>query len=337
MPTLTLPKILAIDDTPANLMSLGVMMTDDIDLHVASSGAAGLALAAQIQPDLILLDVMMPDMDGYETCRQLKADPRLGHIPVVFLTARADEESECDGLGLGAADYITKPIKLAVTKHRISNLLERETLRKEVTAQRDASQRLVGELQQASKQLHQLAFFDALTQLPNRRLLRDRLQQSMAMSKRSDQHMALMFLDLDNFKPLNDVHGHAVGDLLLQEAASRLLGCVREIDTVARFGGDEFVVVLGDLHPQYVPACIRALEIADKIKTVLSAVYHLKIEGQNSALALIEHACTASIGVAVSKGDTINEEDFLKSADVAMYQAKDAGRNQIRLYAPATV
>jgi len=333
MNLLPLPKILAIDDTPANLMSLGVMMTDDIDLHVASSGAAGLALAARILPDLILLDVMMPDMDGYETCRQLKADPQLGHIPVIFLTAMADEESESEGLGMGAADYITKPIKLAVAKHRICNLLERETLRREVTAQRDASQRLVGELQQVSKQLHQLAFFDALTHLPNRRLLQDRLQQTMANSKRSGHHAALMFLDLDNFKPLNDVHGHAAGDLLLQQAANRLKACLREVDTVARFGGDEFVVVLGDLNPQYQPACTLALDIADKIKTALSLPYHLAVNGQNMATALVEHACTASIGVAVFRAEALSEEDCMKFADAAMYQAKQAGRNQISLYA----
>jgi len=327
-----LPKILAIDDTPANLMALGVLMADDIDLHVASSGASGLALAAQIQPDLILLDVMMPDMDGYETCRRLKADPRLCHVPVIFLTALVNEEAESEGLALGAADYITKPIKLAVARHRICNLLERESLRREVTAQRDALQRMVGELEQASSQLHQMAFFDPLTQLPNRRLLHDRLQLTLATSKRSGQHAALMFLDLDNFKPLNDVHGHVAGDLLLQEAASRLRNCVREVDTVARFGGDEFVVVLGDLHPHYQVACTLALGIAEKIKSSLSAPYQLTIRDENAAPAPVNHACTASIGIAVFKGDAITENDALKFADAAMYQAKDAGRNQIFLY-----
>jgi diguanylate cyclase (GGDEF)-like protein len=332
MPTLTLPKILAIDDTPANLMSLGVMMIDDMDLHVASSGAAGLALAAQIQPDLILLDVMMPDMDGYETCRQLKADPRLGHIPVIFLTARADEESERDGLGLGAADYITKPIKLAVAKHRISNLLERETLRREVTAQRDALQRLVGELQQASAQLHQLAFFDPLTQLPNRRLLLDRLGQTLAAAKRSGQYLALMFLDLDNFKPLNDRHGHAVGDSLLEEVAARLTTCVRQVDTVARLGGDEFVVVLADLHAAQDTASALALTVAEKIRTSLSEPYHLVSQGAASSLNVVSHACTVSMGVTVFLPESGTEEDFLKRADTAMYHAKAAGRNQIHLY-----
>lgn len=330
----TFSKILAIDDTPANLMALGVLMAGDIDLHVASSGASGLALAEQIQPDLILLDVMMPEMDGYETCRRLKADPRLCHVPVIFLTALVNQEAESQGLALGAADYITKPIKLDVARHRICNLLERESLRREVTAQRDALQRSVGELEQASAQLHQMAFFDPLTQLPNRRLLQDRLKLTFAASKRSGHHAALMFLDLDNFKPLNDMHGHAAGDLLLQEAASRLRNCVREVDTVARFGGDEFVVVLGDLHPQYPTACTLALGIAEKMRSSLSAPYQFTIEKEGCAPAFVNHACTASIGVAVFKGNEITESDSLKFADAAMYQAKEAGRNQICLYAP---
>ena len=326
-------KILAIDDTPANLMALGVLMASDIDLHVASSGASGLALAHQIQPDLILLDVMMPEMDGYETCRRLKADPRLCHIPVIFLTALANEVAESEGLALGAADYITKPIKLDVARHRICNLLERENLRREVTAQRDALQRLVGELEQASGQLHQMAFYDPLTQLPNRRLMQDRLKLALATSKRSGQHAALMFIDLDNFKPLNDVHGHAAGDLLLQEAASRLRRYVREVDTVARFGGDEFVVVLGDLHPHYQAACTLALGIAEKIKNSLSAPYQLSVYNENAAPALVNHTCTASIGISVFKGAASTDNDALKYADAAMYQAKEAGRNQVCLYA----
>lgn len=335
MTALPLPKILAIDDTPANLMALGVLMANEIDLRVANSGADGLALAAQIQPDLILLDVMMPDMDGYETCRRLKADPQLRHVPVIFLTALANEDAECEGLGLGAADYITKPIKLSVARHRICNLLERENLRREVTTQRDALQCMVGDLEKASTQLHQLAFFDPLTQLPNRRLMRDRLQIAFAASKRSGHHAALMFLDLDNFKPLNDVHGHAAGDVLLQEAANRLTSCVRQTDTVARFGGDEFVVVLGDLHLQYHTACTLALGIAEKIKNSLSAPYQLSVPNEQSGPALVNHACTASIGVAVFKAAAITENDALKFADAAMYQAKEAGRNQIFLYAPS--
>ncbi len=137
------PRILAIDDTPTNLLTLGRVLAADFDLQIANSGAQGLAQAAEIPPDLILLDVMMPDMDGYETCRRLKADPRLATIPVIFVTALAEAEAESTGLALGAADYITKPINVEIARQRIRNLLEREQWRKEAEAQRDHLEELV--------------------------------------------------------------------------------------------------------------------------------------------------------------------------------------------------
>jgi signal transduction histidine kinase len=135
--------VLAIDDTPANLMALGAALGDNFELQVATSGAAGLALARELAPDLILLDVMMPDMDGYETFRRLAADPQLRAIPVIFLTALDGFESETHGLALGAADYITKPINIEITRHRICNLLEREQLRRQVQTQRDQLEQTV--------------------------------------------------------------------------------------------------------------------------------------------------------------------------------------------------
>jgi serine phosphatase RsbU (regulator of sigma subunit) len=134
------PRILAIDDTPANLLALGASLREDFDLQFANSGAVGMVLAVDMAPDLILLDVMMPQMDGYETCRRLKADARLRNIPVIFLTALGESQAEAAGLALGAADYITKPINLVIARQRISNLLEREGLRKEVEGQRDQLQ-----------------------------------------------------------------------------------------------------------------------------------------------------------------------------------------------------
>ena len=130
-------QILVIDDTPANLLTLGAALADEFDLQIATSGAAGLALAAEMAPDLILLDVMMPEMDGYETCLQLKADLKLRSIPVVFVTAVNESDAESSGLGLGAADYITKPINVRIARQRIGNLLERERLHREVESQRD--------------------------------------------------------------------------------------------------------------------------------------------------------------------------------------------------------
>ncbi len=135
--------ILAIDDTPANLLTLGAALESDFDLRIATSGAAGLALATEIMPSLILLDIMMPDMDGYETCRRIKADPLLRNIPLIFVTAATEPGAENAGLALGAADFITKPINVAVARQRICNLIEREQLRMEVEAQRDHLEQLV--------------------------------------------------------------------------------------------------------------------------------------------------------------------------------------------------
>ena len=137
------PSILLIDDTPENLMTLRAALGPEFRLQFATSGAAGLALASEMAPDLILLDVMMPEMNGYETCRRLNAAPRLSSIPVIFVTALGDSAAESAGLALGAADYITKPINVEIARQRIDNLLEREALRKEVEAQRDHLQELV--------------------------------------------------------------------------------------------------------------------------------------------------------------------------------------------------
>lgn len=183
-------------------------------------------------------------------------------------------------------------------------------------------------------EINSLAFYDSLTQLPNRRLLNDRLGKTMAASKRSNLYGAVMFLDLDNFKPLNDLHGHNVGDLLLIEVAHRLSGCVREVDTVARFGGDEFVVVLSELDEDKAESTAQAGIVAEKIRIALAEPYVLKAHSEENTETTIEHHCTSSIGVVLFIGHETSAEDILKWADMAMYQAKEAGRNQIRFYEP---
>jgi len=191
----------------------------------------------------------------------------------------------------------------------------------------------ITERKQMEDQVHQLAFHDPLTNLPNRRLLNDRLNQAMAASKRSACYGALMFLDLDNFKPLNDTHGHEVGDLLLIEAAERLKRCVREMDTVARFGGDEFVVIASELDTGESESVAQAGIIAEKIRSALSNPYRLTIKREGKADLSIEHRCTASIGVTLFINHESSQDDILKWADKAMYEAKEAGRNTIRFYA----
>lgn len=206
---------------------------------------------------------------------------------------------------------------------------------------RDITQR-----KQMEDQVRRLAFYDPLTQLANRRLLNDRLSLAMAQSKRSGCHGALVFLDLDNFKPLNDVHGHDVGDALLVEVANRLKACVRETDTVARFGGDEFVVLVSELMTDQAESQAQAQHIADKIHTTLAQTYWLAAKPERhgpsstghesespsdtTTTTTVEHHCTASIGVALFTHLDTQPDDILKRADQAMFQAKAAGRNQIR-------
>jgi diguanylate cyclase (GGDEF)-like protein len=190
----------------------------------------------------------------------------------------------------------------------------------------------ITERKRLEEAVHQLAYFDSLTKLPNRRLLNDRLCQVMAASKRSGRYAAVMILDLDNFKPLNDQHGHLAGDLLLIEAASRLLLCVREVDTVARFGGDEFVVMLSELDGDALASHRRAQMVAEKIRSALAKPYVLTVRKDDQTEITVEHHCSASIGVALFVNHETAQEDILQRADTAMYRAKDAGRNAIRFY-----
>ena len=181
-------------------------------------------------------------------------------------------------------------------------------------------------------QVQQQADHDALTLLPNRRLLNDRLNQVMSASKRSALYGAVMVLDLDNFKPLNDTHGHYAGDLLLIEVASRLKNCVRDMDTVARLGGDEFVVMISELSLDEADSLAQACYIAEKIRVTLSEPYLLKAHQEAKADETVEHQCTASIGLVLFKGDNINPDSILMLADSAMYQAKESGRNRVSIY-----
>ncbi|MDX8398661.1 MAG: bacteriohemerythrin [Gallionellaceae bacterium] len=186
----------------------------------------------------------------------------------------------------------------------------------------------ITERKAAEALIHKLAFYDALTQLPNRRLLNDRLDQMIASCKRSGHFGALMFLDLDNFKPLNDAYGHKVGDLLLIEVARRINHCIRATDTAARFGGDEFVVMLSDLQVDQSKLTEQLSCIAEKIRASLAEPYLLKASEDGEALNTLEHHCTSSIG-AVVFNQNYSREDVIKFADMAMYQAKELGRDRV--------
>ena len=192
----------------------------------------------------------------------------------------------------------------------------------------------ITERKQSEEQISKLAFYDTLTSLPNRRLLNDRLEHAMAASRRSERYGAVIFLDMDNFKPLNDSYGHSVGDLLLKEVACRLSACVREVDTVARFGGDEFVVLLSELDANRAESAAQAAVIAEKIRAALARPYSLTFKPEGEAQRSVAHRCPASIGVALFLDHEASAEDLLKWSDMAMYSAKEGGRNQIRFHEP---
>ena len=197
-----------------------------------------------------------------------------------------------------------------------------------------AAVRDITERKQAEQQILNLASHDALTHLPNRRLFNDRLDFTMANGKRSRRYSALMFLDLDNFKTVNDLHGHNVGDLLLIETAQRISSCLRAVDTVARFGGDEFAVILNELDVDKRESNKHANLLAEKVRTILNKKYLLKYQLEGKAETTVEHHCTASIGVVLFLNHTASQHDLLKWGDIAMYEAKEAGRNSIRFYEP---
>ena len=173
------------------------------------------------------------------------------------------------------------------------------------------------------------AFYDVLTELPNRRMLDERLRMAIATSKRTGRYGAVLFLDLDNFKPLNDAHGHQFGDMLLIDVAKRILGCVRAIDTVARLGGDEFVVILGDLDDKKAESESLARSVAEKIRIALAEPYVLSLPDENGSNATVRHRCSSSIGVAMFLGDGEAIEGILRNADEAMYQAKRTGKDRV--------
>lgn len=264
-----------------------------------------------------------------DSLAQVKGAPVVGMIAPEYREAFMHMHKRVIAGETGTMDFEVLGLKggrRMLDTHAVPMKIQGETVHLAVT--RDITQR-----RQMEEQVRQLAFHDSLTNLPNRRLLLDRLNQAMAASKRSGYYCALIFLDLDNFKPLNDTHGHEAGDLLLIEVARRLTSSVRQIDTVSRFGGDEFAVLLSELLADKAESTKEVGIIAEKIRIKLAEPYVMAIRHEGNTATTVEHRCSASLGAVLFINHECSQEDILRQADTAMYQAKDAGRNTVVFHA----
>lgn len=295
-------RILLVDDELSNIEVLADIFDDDYEVLFATEGEKALEIAATGQPDVILLDVMMPGMDGHEVCRRLKMERQTAGIPVIFITGLSDVAAETKGLELGAMDYVSKPFSPAVVKIRVRNQIE---------------------LKCAREQLTKLASTDGLTGLANRRRFDEVLAQEYTRHARSAGELSLIMLDVDHFKAYNDTYGHVSGDDCLRQIAGVInRSVIRVTDLAARYGGEEFVCVLPETNQK------GALAIAEKIRLGIIA---LSIPHSGSSAA--SHV-TASLGVVTTR--CFPEKSALNivaQADEQLYKAKASGRNRVEVCA----
>lgn len=312
------PTLLVVDDVPANIHELLVALRDEFRILVASDGIRALEIVqGSAPPDLVLLDVVMPGMDGYEVCRRIKATPDGQRIPVVFVTVVDDTRDKVRGFALGAADYVTKPFDIEEVRARVRAHLELARLRRfleDLVAQRTALLRV------SEEKYRILTHRDPLTGLPNRVLFAELLAHSIQMAQHAAMHFALLCLDLDKFAAINETLGHGLGDRVLVQAAQRLRGLLPERDALARVGGDEFYVILDRDQGE------RGVALAaQRMLDALAAPFAL--DGQTVYVS-------ASIGVALYPEDGATADELLSRADATLHQAKADGRGSLRFFSP---
>jgi len=308
--------ILIVDDELQNRKLLEALLKPEgYHLVTAANGEETLAAVATAAPDLILLDVMMPMMDGYTVTRTLKADPRTASIPIILVSALSDRDARLTGLEAGAEDFLTKPVDHAELWLRVRNLLRLKEL---TDALQDQGAALERQVRARTDDLHQLAHYDSLTGLPNRALFYKTLQKTLALGTKQGCEVAILFIDIDHFKNVNDTRGHAFGDELLSQFGNRLTDSVRIRDTVGRLGGDEFALIL-----LVEDATEGAARVATKI-----------LDAMQRPFDLLGHSFTvsATIGIAVHPNDALDADSLLQFSDTAMYRAKEAGRNTFRFF-----
>lgn len=294
------PKLLIVDDNRQNIEILMALFKNEYKIAAAINAQRALKIAqSESPPDLILMDILMPDMDGYELCTVLKEIPATKQIPIIFVTAVSEVMDESRGFNLGAVDYITKPFHPPMVKARVKLHLN---------------------LKRKQELLEKYAFLDALTEIPNRRRFDEILKKEWNRAKRSHFPLSLIMIDIDYFKYYNDTYGHGMGDDCLKTVAATLEKSLRRgSDFIARYGGEEFMAILPDTTDN--EAVTICQHIADNIK-------NLAIEHSSSS---INDCITVSMGGATTNPNDLTPiEEFIEAADKKMYEAKAAGRNQFK-------
>ena len=288
------PIILIVDDQVNDLRILGQALQDLGEVYVATQGSQALEVARQCHPDIVLLDIEMPDMDGYSVCELIKSDPRLCQASVIFVTSHRQTEHELRALRLGGADFLQKPINVPIARARVEAHIK------------------LGE------ESRRLANYDPLTQLPNRQLLHDRTEQAIRQAAAGQGLVGLLSIDIDHFKVINDTSSHREGDAVLQEIALRLRHCCRLTDTLSRQGGDEFMLLVPELN--------TVDDLSECAERVMQTIAQPLVIGSS------RYDLTASIGISVYPDDSLDAESLLQHADAAAHQAKQAGRGQYRFF-----
>jgi len=293
------PKLLLVDDQPLNIRILHELFRKECDVYMATDGYQALEKAREILPDLILLDVIMPGMDGFEVCAQLKKDPLTADIAIIFITAYFDQDDEVKGFQLGGSDFIRKPINPVITRIRVENHL---SLKK----QRDL--------------MRSIALTDGLTGVPNRRKFDEAFHIQWLQCTRDKEPLSLIMLDIDYFKRFNDRYGHVKGDECLRKVARTAKAVLkRPIDLFARYGGEEFVCLLPDTQLD------GALHLA---QMMVDIIRELNIENLDSD---IDQVVTISAGVSsIVPSAIVEPEELIQAADAQLYKAKQNGRSQVQ-------
>jgi diguanylate cyclase (GGDEF)-like protein len=290
------PNVLIVDDEKSNLKILSEILKEDANVLIAKNGKQAISKAIQLQPTLILLDVVMPEMDGFEVIKALKSDKQTKDVPVIFITGLNDVDSEEKGFSLGACDYIQKPFHASIVKARVKLHLQ---------------------LARQCQLLEELANIDPLTSLGNRRKFDQTIELEWLAARRDGSSLAVLMIDIDYFKQYNDQYGHPAGDNVLQQVGTVLSQqFVRPRDFVARFGGEEFVIILPNTSGD---------AVIEKMAECCQAVAALNIVNHNA----IDDVLTISIGgTSTVFNSDLSVEQLVKAADEQLYESKRAGRNR---------